>query len=74
VKFGLSMGKDKLEFIHESHKCVYILRTLKFLIYLVMVLNFCANSVFIYSRRKLKLEQMLQGEIKKETSVSITQV
>jgi len=21
VKFGLSMGKDKLEFMHESHKC-----------------------------------------------------
>ena len=45
VKFGLSMGKNKLKFMHESHKCVYILRTLKFLIFLVMVLNFCANSV-----------------------------
>lgn len=23
VKFALNMGKDKLEFMHENHKCVY---------------------------------------------------
>jgi hypothetical protein len=40
------MRKDKLEFMHESHKCVYILKTLKFLIFFVMVLNFCTNIAF----------------------------